>query len=575
MVIVVIGILSVIVIPNISSFKDEAKETAMVADGKNLQTAVDMYQLDNHGDFPTLQSEGEEGNSKPILGEPKGVDFTLLYPDYIRDLPQHQGMYYWIDYQGKVYQSTIDNPNDFKQDDSGLSWTADERAAGYNVYEVESSNTSAAKKSIVHTIGKLDGSTSTFVPDEYTKEKTYLISATDAYGQSTAPVKKNYAGIAPFEANGSVGPLTPEQEELIEDPTNIKVATGYHFTLVLKSNGELWGFGSNYAGQLMQATMNSTLSTPKMLMTGVKSIGAGGNHTLIIKDNNELWSVGRNNNGELGYADHVGTYNFNNVLRKVMSDVKSVEAGDAHTLAVKTNGELWSFGRNDRGQLGHSTTSNTNYTPRMVLTNVEIIETSDNHSLALKTNGDLWSFGANDSGQLGYTQNTNANYAPKHILSYIKSMSAGQSYSLVVNSNDELWSFGNNRYGGLGHSGNFGTNFASPTPRKIMNNVQSVSAAYHSLVVKTNGELWSFGHNNFGELGHLETTGTEKAYPIPTLIASGVHSANAGNFSSFFVKTNGSIWSFGTNGNGKLGYPHDSGTSDPNPTARQIQFESN
>lgn len=199
-VIVVIGILAAIVIPNISSFKEEASVTAMVADGRNLQTAVDLYQLEHHGDFPTLK---DGVSTKPVLGLPHSVDFNALYPAYIRDLPQAKNLYYWIDYQGQFYYSTIDNPNDFVQGDSGLTWTANDKAAGYKIYRVTDRTTGHSNAHKIVLIKELTGKSNTYIPNEYTSRSKYLISVIDEYGFESAPVSEGYKGSRPSNPNNN------------------------------------------------------------------------------------------------------------------------------------------------------------------------------------------------------------------------------------------------------------------------------------------------------------------------------------------------------------------------------------
>ena len=87
--------------------------------------------------------------------------------------------------------------------------------------------------------------------------------------------------------------------------------------------------------------------------------------------------------------------------KPILTDVAAVVAGDTHSLALKTDGSLWAWGRNDLGQLGDETKTH-RYTPQQInLTGVAALAAGDDHSLALKTDGSLWAWGYNGSGQLG------------------------------------------------------------------------------------------------------------------------------------------------------------------------------
>lgn len=196
-VIVVIGIIMAIVVPNVSLLKKEGKETAISSDAKNLQTAIDMYQLDNHGEFPT-------GEVQPELGKPVNVDFDAIYPDYIRGIPKHKGIYYWVDYQGELYYSTIDNPIDFKKGTSNLTWTPNEEAKEYKIFEVQKSNSGKSNNSKLVQVDIIEGTANQSIPKGYSQEKIYLISTKDANDYLAAPVVEGYQGSVVYQEDTPV-----------------------------------------------------------------------------------------------------------------------------------------------------------------------------------------------------------------------------------------------------------------------------------------------------------------------------------------------------------------------------------
>ena len=92
-----------------------------------------MYQLENYGEYPVV------GEEQPSIGLPKQLSFDKLYPKYIRNLPKNEGLYYWVDYQGKVWVSSVDSPVTVNINDTNreISWDAVLGAISYNIYEVE------------------------------------------------------------------------------------------------------------------------------------------------------------------------------------------------------------------------------------------------------------------------------------------------------------------------------------------------------------------------------------------------------------------------------------------------------
>lgn len=189
-VIAVLGILAAIIIPNISSFQDEANNTAIVSNVRNLQTSVDMYANEHFGDVPTL--------GEPTKFEPKAIDFDKITPEYNRDLPETEGVNYWVDAWGKVWASTIDAPTGVELDKntSILAWNQEPEADAYRVYKVLSvSNLSG---SAINSKTKLE-----FLREEpkdafngisVDSSFEYAVSAVDSKGFESPPAGHGYKG---------------------------------------------------------------------------------------------------------------------------------------------------------------------------------------------------------------------------------------------------------------------------------------------------------------------------------------------------------------------------------------------
>ena len=193
-VIAILGILAAIVIPNIRDIQGKSRITAIVSDAKNLQTSVDMYHLENFSEYPVV------GDKQPEIGLPKQLSFDKLYPKYIRNLPKNEGLYYWVDYSGKVWFSTIDSPKNIVKSNTKISWKKIDNAVSYSVYEVENNN-------LIGSIGNIKEkhlatiNTEEYKPEDYDKGKMYLVSAIDVNGFETAPVIRGYKGISMFMKN--------------------------------------------------------------------------------------------------------------------------------------------------------------------------------------------------------------------------------------------------------------------------------------------------------------------------------------------------------------------------------------
>jgi hypothetical protein len=117
-----------------------------------------------------------------------------------------------------------------------------------------------------------------------------------------------------------------------------------------------------------------------------------------------------------------------------------IEAGISHSLAIKPDGSLWGWGRNDFGQLGDGTTKN-RLTPVRIMGGVAAVMAGRTHSAALTTNGTLWVWGDNASGQLG-DGTTTRHLKPVRIMDGVAAVAGGVFHTLALKNNGELWAWG-------------------------------------------------------------------------------------------------------------------------------------
>jgi alpha-tubulin suppressor-like RCC1 family protein len=185
----------------------------------------------------------------------------------------------------------------------------------------------------------------------------------------------------------------------------VGVAAGYNFSLALKSNGTVWGWGLNYTyGVLGDGTFKvyplGTIVQAKGL-TDIVAIDAGMRHSLALKSDGTVWAWGLDRETQLGDAS---TDNLNIPTKVIgLDNIIAIAGGLNHTLALKSDGTVWACGRNLEGELGRG---NFNLTLSFVnqvinLTDVVAIAAGSTHNLALKADGTVWAWGANSNGQLG------------------------------------------------------------------------------------------------------------------------------------------------------------------------------
>jgi alpha-tubulin suppressor-like RCC1 family protein len=373
--------------------------------------------------------------------------------------------------------------------------------------------------------------------------------------------------------------------------------------------GELYAFGSNYFGELSSATNNGTKEpnpTPALVsLPGasgpVSQVAAGGNHSLAVTASGQLYAFGSNYFGELGSEANNKTNNPNPTpalvtLPGVSGPVTQVGAGERHSLALTSTGQLYAFGSNEDGQLGSATNSGTtNPTPTPTLVSlpgasgpVTQVGAGERHSLALTSTGQLYAFGSNEDGQLGSATNSGtANPTPTPTLVSLPGASgpatqvaAGLRHSLALTSTGQLYAFGYNFKGQLGSEANNNPN-PIPTPVDLpgaSGPVTQVAAGdHHSLAVTSTGQLYAFGENFYGQLGSATNSATELSNPTPALVslpgASGpVIQVAAGGDHSLALTSGGQLYAFGRNNTGQLGSAPNSGTFNPNPIPTPVDL---
>jgi alpha-tubulin suppressor-like RCC1 family protein len=372
----------------------------------------------------------------------------------------------------------------------------------------------------------------------------------------------------------------------------VTIAAGDSHTVALKTDGSLWAWGFNRVGQLGDGTTNSSL-IPKQIGDSYTSIAAaknatlalkkdgslwewgsapglvsslvpfqvgrgfvrfvaGKNHVLALKQDGSLWAWGSNAMGQLGD----NSSNDSNIPILVGQGYSAISAGDFHSAALKTDGSLWAWGSNSLGQLGDAATTQSNY-PKLIDTDFTTLAVgggllqyvSDTHIVALKQDGSLWSWGSNNRGQLGDGTVIPSNI-PKQIGKGYSAIAAGLFFTIALKANGDLWGWGTNVYGQLG---NDVTNTAFLPPTLIGSGYRSVTVGGEgngfTLAIKTDDTLWAWGSNASGQLGDGTTTNRS----MPTLIGTGFSTVAAGNSHTIAIKTDGTLWAWGGNSSGQFG----------------------
>jgi len=294
------------------------------------------------------------------------------------------------------------------------------------------------------------------------------------------------------------------------------VSAGGIHTLGLRTDGTLWAWGYADTGMLGIGIVFSRydsnyITTPTLVGEDYMVAAAGDGYSLGLKCDGTLWGWGPNDFGQIG--DGSKTTRYEPV--QVGEGVTAVACGGLHSLRLKSDESTWACGVNAQGQLGAGTTTLQHLTPILANGIFVAIAAGARHSLGLKSDGTLWTWGYNGYGQLG-DGTLEDKSTPAQVGESFSAISGGgvSEFSLGLKTDGTLWTWGRNHYGQLGN----GSHVDSPIPIQIGEGFVSISASvYHCLGLKSDGSLWAWGNNDSGQLGDGATTDRL----VPTLIDSG------------------------------------------------------
>jgi alpha-tubulin suppressor-like RCC1 family protein len=287
--------------------------------------------------------------------------------------------------------------------------------------------------------------------------------------------------------------------------------------LAVRQNGTAWAWGLNGSGRLGDGTITSRTSPVSVVggFTDWCQVSAGTSHSLGLRQNGTAWAWGLNNSGQLGTGTTTARSSPVSVVGG-FTDWCQVSAGSYHSLGVRQDGSAWAWGAGSCGRLGSDTTTNTSSPVSVIggFTDWCQVSAGGCHSLGVRQNGTVWSWGYNHCGQLG-DGTTTSRTSPVSVVGGFTDwcqVSAGGCHSLGVRENGTAWAWGANTNGRLGD----GTTTSTSSPVSVVGGFTDwcqVSAGInHSLGVRQNGTAWAWGFNTSGQLGDGTTTG--KASPV-------------------------------------------------------------
>jgi alpha-tubulin suppressor-like RCC1 family protein len=377
-----------------------------------------------------------------------------------------------------------------------------------------------------------------FALDQYGRAWTWGLNASGQIGDNSTTSR-----LTPVSVLGAV-------------KTFCKISSGYQHSLAIDKNGRAWGWGNNGNGQLGNNITTQQL-TPVSVLGAVKTfcqISGGFDHSAAIDKNGRAWAWGLNTGGQVGDNSVTSRRTPVSVLGAVKTFCK-ISCGGNQTFAIDKYGSLWSWGNNFVGQLGDNTIVN-KCTPVLIGGSTKTfcdVKGSNSAALALDNNGSVWAWGISAFGEFG--QGVVFPYTPTSIKGSSKTfceIATENLFTLAITSGGRIWSWGSNTSGQLGNN----TTTMVRTPVSVAGAVKTFSritaGSDHSYAIDKSGRIWSWGLNNFGQLGTNSVTSTNTPQSILGAVKTFCKIAAGANH-SLGIDKNGRAWSWGLNTNGQLG----------------------
>ena len=312
-------------------------------------------------------------------------------------------------------------------------------------------------------------------------------------------------------------------------------------------------------------------------------VSLGESHSLALTSENRVFAWGDDDYWQLGFGSTAGlnqnpipTEITNNFSLNPGEKITEISLGGNHSSALTSEGRIFTWGLNSNGQLGDGTTTS-RYTPKEISSNFDlnagetIIKVSLGwlYSTAITSEGRVFTWGDNSSGQLGngtfenelspIDVTTNFSLNTGEIISEVI---IGYYHSLAITSEGRIFTWGSNIYAGIGD----GTTIDRNLPIEITSNfslnasetITEVSlGGYHSIVITSEGRVFTWGYNANGQLGDGTTTNRN----LPTEITSNfdlntgetISEVSLGGFCSSAITFEGRVFTWGSNNNGVLG----------------------
>ena len=335
------------------------------------------------------------------------------------------------------------------------------------------------------------------------------------------------------------------QTLLLVDVVNL--AAGDFHSVVLKQDGSVWSCGLNTDGQLgiPFVTYASDSFKQTTVTSGAAAIAAGVVHSLVLKQDCSLWITGKQVGSEQPKKQRF-------VFVRFFDGAVAIAAGSGHSMVLSRDGVVWAMGQNKYGQLGDGSYTDKKKFVKVMARGATAVAAGHLHSIILKADGGVWATGWNGDGQIGVGSKGDKTLGKLNFFSQVMSdgeaVAAGAYHSMILRVDGTVWTTGWNMYGQLGDGTTIDRNFY----HVVSSNGKAVAAGTrHSVILKQDGSVWTTSFNM--DTRPEDFLEQERGIFIQ-VVASGAAVVSASTYDTMVLNTDGTVWAAGSNKFGQLGY---------------------
>ncbi|XRB24369.1 U-box domain-containing protein [Pseudoscourfieldia marina] len=355
--------------------------------------------------------------------------------------------------------------------------------------------------------------------------------------------------------------------QMVEDAgiERASLACGDCHTVVVTSDGAVYTWGRGEYGQLGHgdaSDQHTPTRVEALASVSVRALACGSRHTAALTSDGAVYTWGHGAFGELGHSDTSSQLTPTRVDALASVSVRALACGVMHMAALTSDGAVYMSGYGDYGQLGHGDGSD-QHTPKRVdalaSVSVRALACGSMHTVALTSDGAVYTWGHGAFGELGHGDGS-SQLTPKRVDALasvsVRALACSGSHTAALTSDGAVYTWGRGAFGQLGHGDT--SNQLTPTRVDALASVSVRALACggrHIAALTSDGAVYTWGNGAYGQLGHGDDTSSQHTPTrVDALASVSVRALGCGHNHTAALTSDGAVYTWGRGEYGRLGH---------------------